>query len=103
MTKTYDVWRARINGARHPFNTGTVPLSKGQIQMLYNTVYPLAQFGERWGRQTALTQEEAVGLVTMIETAAVDDGLSITPEQTEQGRRWLQKYAKRYGLPFDDD
>lgn len=88
MTTTYDRYLDAVRGDEMP---------KGQIQQMYNHVYPLAWWGQCWavgGKRTTLTTGEAYDIVAALE-GRTDGGPFVTEQQCKQGADWLERYGER--------
>lgn len=87
MTTTYRRYLDAVRGDEMP---------KGQIQQMYQHIYPLATWGSCWavrGKRTTLTEDDALDIVAALE-ARTDGGPFVTAAQCEQGANWLERYGR---------
>jgi len=93
--RMYQVWLDRVLDDS---------ISEGHIQQFKNAVWPRASDGPHsdGGRKMNMTREEAAAIVAAFRRrVAKDGGPLVEGGQAEKGRQYLQRHAKRLGLPTD--
>ena len=94
MSKIYKTWCERIEAPE---------MSGGLIRQFRQTIAGAVLCNDMMsGHSSALTYEERADLWNRFQVRVRrDGGPLVTPTQAEQGRIWLDRYAKRCGLPTD--
>lgn len=92
-TKAYREWRRRL---------AEPTIGHGHVIQLARGIYPRSRGAVSGGHRSALTEQECRDLIAQLHARVkVDGGIRATPGKEEQGRNWLNEYARRMGLPSD--
>lgn len=90
-SKAYRTWRQRL---------AAPTISHGSVIQLCRNIYPGSVGCVRYGKNSAVTDDECVELMRAFHARVkLDGGPRAMPDKEGLGRHWLNEYARRMGLP----